>query len=352
VRKTKLSVLFLTTLLAGVGATAGPAHAAAPTSTTTVLPFTQPSDVVSSGDRVFVSGGAAATQVVVTDAAGTITGTLDKLSGPTDLQLSNDHRILYVAQPGANSIVAFNTRTLRKVATYATGAGTCPATLAFTRGSIWFGYGCGGSWGGEIGRVDLSQSPAVVTTALAGNSFYGAPLLASAGRNATVLVAGEAGLSPWTGYAYTIGTDGTLTAAGTTNHSDTGSNLGDLALDPTGKTLYGAAGAPYHLQKFTVAGMLLEGGSFQTGPYPNAAEVSRDGSLIAGGTFAWYDPDVFVFRPDGTFVTSFELGGQDHVLTDGGLTWAPDGSTLYAISNDGYLYQNPGQLHVLPVPAV
>src|SRR5688500_15026411 len=62
------------------------AQAAAPTST--VLPLERGHDVVAARDRVFVSGGPASTSVVVTDAAGTVTGVLDELPGPSDLLLS------------------------------------------------------------------------------------------------------------------------------------------------------------------------------------------------------------------------------------------------------------------------
>jgi hypothetical protein len=354
VRTAKTSVLLLTTLLAGIGGAAGATGAAQASAraepTVTVLPFTQPADVVSAGDRVFVSGGRTSTQVVVTDAAGGITGTLDGLAGPTDLQLSNDRKTLYVAEPSADSVVAFDTGSLVRSATYSTGAGTCPSTLAFTGRFVWFGYGCG-TWGGDIGRIDLGRHPAVVTTALTGMDVYGAPVLASALRNTKVLLAGEAGLSPWTGWAFTIGSGGTLTLASTTDRISTGSNLGDLAVDPSGTTGYSANGAPYRVQSFTVADLTKEGQSYETGAYPNSVDVSRDGTLIAGGVFAWYDPDVFVFRSDGTVVTQFELGGQDHVLTASGLAWSPNGRRLYALSNDGYLFQNPAQLHVLPVPA-
>ena len=348
-----MSALLLTTLLAGVGGAAGAAgaaQAAPPAQTVTILPFTQPADVVSSGDRVFVSGGRTATQVVVTDAAGAITGTLDGLSGPTDLQLSNDRKTLYVAEPTADRIVAFDTGSLTQSASYSTGAGTCPSTLAFTGRFVWFGYSCG-TWGGNIGKIDLGRQPAVVTTAQTTIDFYGAPILASAVSNNKVLFAGEAGLSPWTGWSFSIA-GGTLTQISTTSHSATGGNLGDLALAPTGTTAYSASGAPYHISSWTVADLAEEGKTYQTGPYPVAVDVTRDGALIAGGTFAWYDPDVYVFKVDGTPVTQFELGGQDHVLATSGLTWAPNGRRLYAVSNDGYLYQNPGQLHVLPVPAV
>src|SRR5690348_6437652 len=98
VRHSKKLVMLTTALLAGLtGAAITPGTAlAAPAPTVTILPFNNPSDVVSTGDRVFVSGGSESTQIAVTDAAGTLTGTIDGLEGPTKLQLSNDRKTLYV----------------------------------------------------------------------------------------------------------------------------------------------------------------------------------------------------------------------------------------------------------------
>ena len=344
-------LLSLTALVAGLaGALTAPTAALAADPTVTVLPFTRPADVVSAGDRVFISGGRDSSQIVVTDAAGTITGTIDGLSGPADLQLSNDRQTLYVALPAANAIAAYDTGTLVQSALYSTGEAGCASTLGFTGRFVWFGYGCG-QWGGEIGRIDLAHQPAVVTTALTGQSFYGAPLLSTALRNNKVLFVGQKSLSPWTGWSYAIGTGGALTLTSTTDFSSVGSNLNDAALDPTGATAYTASGYPYHIASYSTADLTKAGPTYQTGPYPVAVELSRDGTRIAGGADASYDPDVFVFNLDGTAVTQFELGGQDHILSPNGLAWAPNGRRLYAISNDGYLYQNPAQLHVLPIPA-
>lgn len=345
-------VLLLTALATCLGsliAFPGAAHAAAEP-TVTLLPFTNPADVVSSGDRVFISGGRDATQVAVTNAAGELQTTIDGLGGPTDLQLSNDRRTLYVALTTGDAIVAYDTGSLMQSAYYPTGQDSCPSSVALTGRFLWFGYGCG-SWNGEIGRYDLARQPAYVDFAVAGRNFYGPPQLASALRNNKVLFAGEKNLSPWTGYSYTIGAGGVLTQISQTDHASVGSNLVDSALDPTGTTVYTASGAPYHVQSFAMADLTRAGTTYPTGAYPNAVELTRDGTRIAGGAFAWYDPDVFVFGTDGTEVAQFELGGQDHVLIDNGLAWAPNGRRLYAVSNDGYQWQNPAQLHVLPIPA-
>jgi hypothetical protein len=345
-----LTTSLLAAGLAGVAVTPAAALAAA-APTVSTLPFGNPADVVAAGDRVFVSGGRDATQIAVATATGTVTGTVDGLDGPTDLQLSNDRKTLYVAVPQADEVVAYDTGSLTQTAVYPTGSGTCPSSLAFTGRYVWFGYGCD-SGAGNIGRIDLGHQPAVVTSGLADAAdYYYAPLLASAVRNTKVLLAGAAGLSPSIDVAYAIGTGGTLTRTSSTTWDNAGSNGEDLALDPTGTTAFSASGAPYHVQAYPVADMSQTGTAYQTGAYPNSVDVTRDGTLVAGGAFAWYDPDVFVFTADGTEVTQFELGGQDHTLATSGLAWAPNGKRLYAISNDGYLDTTPAELHVLPVPA-
>jgi hypothetical protein len=107
----------------------------------------------------------------------------------------------------------------------------------------------------------------VVTTGVTDQDFYGAPLLAAAVRNTKVLFAGEQGLSPWTGWSYSIGTGGVLTNTSTTAW-DARSNLSDAALDPAGTTVYTASGAPYHVESFPMADLIQAGPALETGPYP------------------------------------------------------------------------------------
>ncbi|MFF0466628.1 hypothetical protein ACFYPX_04175 [Micromonospora zamorensis] len=337
----------LAALTAGLltGAFPGPAVAAA-TPTATPLPLTQVADVVSAGDRVFVSGGRSSTDVVVTSATGTVVGTLSGLPGPTDLLLSADRQTLYVALPSASAIAAFDTGSLIESARYDTGVGKCPSSLALTGRYLWFGYGCD-QWGGNIGRIDLGRQPARLSTGVASEDFYYAPLLAAASQNRTVLLAGQPGLSPASVYAYGIGAGGTLTTLRTNEFSAVGSNLRDVALDPTGTTLYTAAGSPPLVQAFPFADISTPSATYATGPYPRAVELSRTGTRIAAGADAAYNPDVFVFAADGTEQARFELGDE---LSPGGLAWSPNETRVYAVTSD-WTGARPATLHVLPVPA-
>ncbi|MBL7253348.1 YncE family protein [Paractinoplanes lichenicola] len=331
--------LLLTALVTGLGGLLVAPAAAQAAPVVTTLPFANPADVVSSGDRVFISGGRDEKQIVVTDAAGTITATVDGLDGPTDLELSHDRRTLYVALPRANAIAAFDTQTLVLSARYPTGAGTCPDKLAFGGRHLWFGYGCE-AWQGEVGRVDLARPFSVVATRLTGISFFTPPLPATAARNGSVLFVGQQSLSPWTGYSFAIGATGALTKVSQTDHGSVGSDLWDAALDPTGETVYTASSTPSAAQSFVTAALTKAGRTYDTGAGPNAIELNPGGSRLAVGSDAPYGPDVFVFGVGGTAVARFELGT---ILRPGGLAWAPDGRRLYAIGT--------AQLHVLPVPA-
>ncbi|MEE6260831.1 hypothetical protein [Plantactinospora sonchi] len=338
--------LALTTGLVITGTLLNPfspaARAADPTST--VLPVERAADVVAVRDRVFVSGGVTSTSVVVASATGEVTGVLGDLPGPTDLLVSNDQSTLYVALPNANQIVAFDTGSLQESARYSTGTAACPSSLAISGRRLYFGYGCG-QWGGNIGRVDLGRQPAVVHTGLAAENYYQHPILATAVGAPSVLTAGQPGLSPSAVFVYDIGTNGALTFLRRSAHSATGSNLRDVALSRDGTSVYLAQGAPYGIQAFAVADLNQQSQFFPTTHYPNAVEVSRDGTLIAAGSDASSEPDVFILRPDGIGVTSFVL---DESLVARALAWAPNGQRLYAVTQ--HWSAGAPMLHVLPVP--
>ncbi|MCZ7439705.1 hypothetical protein O7598_25110 [Micromonospora sp. WMMC241] len=349
-RLNRRSALALAALTGALLATTpvAPASAAA-TPRAVPLPIADAADVVSAGDRVFVSGGRNSTDVVVTAANGDVLGTVSNLPGPTDLLLSADRQTLYVALPSAGAIAAVNTGTLTEFARFDTGAAGCnPSSLALTGRYLWFGYGCGdSSWNGNIGRLDLGRQPAALTTGLARQTYYGAPLLTAASQNRAVLLAGQQSLSPGSVDAYGIGAAGALSFLRTNEFSALGSNLGDIALNPAGDTVYTASGAPYEVLAFPFADITTPSATYPTGPYPVAVELTRDGGRVAAGVDGYYDPDVFVFGLGGVEQARFELGG---LLVDGGLAWAPNGARLYAITSD-WTGAVPATLHVLPVPA-
>lgn len=335
----KKLALAATAVACVTGVLAGPAAASAAPQSLIELPFTRPADVVATGDRVFVSGGRDASQIVVADAAGTVTGVLDGLAGPTDLQLSNDRRTLYVALSGADAIAAFDTASLRESARYRTGAGACPSTLAISGRYLWFGYGCG-QWDSEIGRVDLRRS--TVATGLAGETFYAPPLLAAARRNPGVLLASDTGLTPSQIWSYTVGTGGTLTPAEPAAFDPARASMYDIALDPAGTIAYTAAPAPYAVQAYAMSDLTQPIRAYDTGPYPRAVELTRDGTRIAAAA----QTRLLVFTADGSLTAQTDLAGPAFSVVRGGLAWAPNGRRLYAVT---YNLDGPGHLHVVEV---
>lgn len=346
-----LAAAFVITLPA-VLAAPGVAHAApAPVVTQLPIAVTNGADVVAAGDREFVSGGAGGTQIAVLDAAGAVVGTIDGLPGPTDLTLSNDRRTLYVALPSANAIAAFDTGSLVESARYSTGdEGDCPRYIALTGRYLWFGYSCEAG-NGDIGRIDLLRQPAQVTLGHAtGTYFYDAPMLASALRNNAVLLAGEVGSSPTTVNSFSIA-GGKLTPL--SNTRELGSNLGDLALDPAGKTAYSANGAPYHFPSVPVDDLEAPSFNYDAEPYPVAVEVSRDGTKLVGGIDGTYEPDVYFYTIGNTTpLSTYEVGSGQWVMMDGGLAFAPNGRKVFALSTDELWDPTTNaHLHVIPVPA-
>ncbi|MDG4832559.1 hypothetical protein O7627_25085 [Solwaraspora sp. WMMD1047] len=327
------------TLLHPFGAAA---QAAAPY---TELPLDRADDVVATAERVFISSGNLSQSVAVTDPAGEVLGMLDALPGPADLLLSDDQSTLYVALPNVNQIAAFDTGSLTETARYATGAGACPSSLALAGDRLYFGYGCD-QWGGNIGRIDLDQQPATVHTGLASESFYRHPLLSTVPGAPSVLIAGQPALSPASVSVYSVAASGALAFQRRTAHTAAGSNLRDIALGADAASVYLAQGAPYGIQAFAVADLNQQSMFIPTTAYPNAVEVSPSGARIAAGSDAAYQPDVFILRPDGIRVTTFELG---QTLVTGALAWSPDGGAVYAVSQ--HWSGSPPQLHVLPVPA-
>ncbi|MBM0234857.1 hypothetical protein JNW91_25425 [Micromonospora sp. STR1_7] len=211
---------------------------------------------------------------------------------------------------------------------------------------LWFGYGCD-QWGGNIGRIDLGRQPARLSTGVASQDFYNAPLLAAASQNRSVLLAGQPSLSPASVYAYGIGAGGALTTLRTNSWSVIGSNLREIALDPTGTTLYTAAAYPYEVQAFPFADISTPTATYPADAYPSAVDVSRDGTRVAVGRDASYGPEVFAFTPDGTELARFELTGK---LVPGAVAWSPNGARLYAVSDD-WPNANQAILHILPIPA-
>lgn len=326
---TALAVLFSSVVL--IGGAANPAAA----DSSTILPAASVGDIVADGvhHRVFISDPLGA-RVLVTDYSGKVVATIPKLPGVTGLELSADSGTLYAGVRDADAIAAIDTAALVESARYETGRDTEPTYPALAGGKLWFGYGASAE--GNIGSIDLSGAEPVITLDQDPNrTWYSAPVLDSAPGAPNALAAGIKGQSPTEIAMYDVSSG---TATKTAHVSTDGGNLGDLALTPDGTQLVVASGSPYHHAAYRTSDLTAET-NYPTDAYPNAVDIAPDGT-IAAGTFAWYDPDVFIFKQNGTeplrtydFPNTSTSSGSD-TLMSAGLAWAPDTSRLFAVTEN------------------
>lgn len=336
---TALAVLFSSVALVATGT----GSAAADSSTS--LPLKSTGDIVVDGvhQRVFISDPTAG-QVLVTDYAGAVVGTVGSLPGVRDLELSPDSGTVYAAVGNADAIAAIDTATATEAHRYSTGTAD-PQYLTETGGKIWFGYG--GAAKGNIGSLDLSGTDPVVTLDQAPvNAWYSAPILeASAGAPGT-LVAGAPDQSPVVLAVYDVSSGTPSQTAYAFDPGDTGGgNLMDMAVTPDGKDVVTASGAPYYQAVYKLTD-LSKDGKYVTNPYPNAVDIAPNGD-VAAGTSSTDEPDVHIFKP-GTSIPLKDYTFGSDALTARGLAWAPDSSKLFAVARSGV---DAYALHVYDDPA-
>ncbi|WP_405583658.1 Ig-like domain repeat protein [Streptomyces sp. NBC_01190] len=294
--------------------------------------------------HVFISGGPGSTGLAVTDFDGGRVGTVTGEPGATSMALSPDGGTLYVALPGSDAVSAVDTATLTETARYSTGTGPQEAAryLAFAGGRLWFGYGEGGR--GGIGSIDVGAARPTVSPA-DGGFWYAAPVLASSPAAPGVLVAGDNTSEPSQVKVYDVSAGSAVTTA---YRSDGGAFVQDLAITPDGKDVLVATGYPYYQQVFKL-GDLSDDGRYTTSNYPDSVAVAPDGTVAAGVHSG--RPDIYVF-PAGTDTAlhSYDVSSENNNvdLASAGLAWAPDGSRLFAITEQ--LGGGPPILHVLADP--
>ncbi|MET7988100.1 Ig-like domain repeat protein [Streptomyces sp. NPDC005281] len=301
-----------------------------------ILPVKSVGDIVVDGvhRRVFVSDPSNG-KIVVTDYSGTVVKQITSLPGVQGLELSADSGTLYAAVPGGNdAIVAIDTATATQSDRYPTG-NLDPKYPALAGGKLWFGYGSAGS--GNIGSVDLTGPEHKVTPAQDADSpWFAAPMLASSPGAPGQLVAGIPVQSPLELAVYDVSSDTVVRTAHTSPSN--GGSLADLAVTPDGKDVVVAGAGPNAHTVYRTSD-LSEDGTYRTVAYPNAVDIAPNG-MVAAGSFAWYDPDVYVFRAGATsplrqydFPNTGDSSGAD-TLAESGLAWAPDESRLFAVSSN------------------
>ncbi|MGW6741959.1 Ig-like domain repeat protein [Streptomyces sp. NPDC055025] len=323
---TALAVLISSSALA-VG-TAGSAAA----DSAAALPITSYGDLAVDGvhKRVYISDPAGG-KVVVTDYAGKLVTTVPNLPGVRDLAITPDSATVYAAVPGDDSVVAIATSTSTEATRFAIGENTDPQTLAVAGGRVWFAYGQQPSH--HVGSFDpAAATPEVVLDQLPDRSWYDAPELESAGNT---LVFGHHGT--WSGLAVYDVSTGAPVLRKEGMPPEAANYMNDFALSADGKKIVAASGeSPYAATAINADDLTRTGGYPTEAGGPTSAAIAPDGT-VALSTFAWYDKDVFVFKPGTTkpyrtYTYAQSASGGDTIANQG-LAWAPDSSRLFVISS-------------------
>jgi hypothetical protein len=100
-------------------------------------------------------------------------------------------------------------------------------------------------------------------------------------------------------------------------------------VDKYGETLFTGAGSRNATQAYATAD-LSGRGSYYTGYYPLAVAQSPDGFHLANGVRATGD-DVYVYEMGGVIPES-RLDVSSDVVAPRGVTWSPDSSRLYVVT--------------------
>ncbi|XVU25340.1 hypothetical protein ACQPZJ_50595 [Actinoplanes sp. CA-054009] len=318
---------------------AGPAHA----DTYAGLPIGKVGEVVVDGahQRVLISDPSSG-KIIQTTYDGALTASENGYPGVEDLLLSADKTRLYAAWPQGHAVVAFSTTDLSEITRYDVGADVDPHTLAAAGDRIWFGYQSGAEQGG-IGSLDLRGDDPKVTLDDGASKWLDAPRLATAANKPGVLAA--AGRVPADGdfKAAMAMFDVTGDAPQRTAAVGFYAKPYEIALTPDGsKLLY-----PWNdtLASRLTSNLALTSTVYQMTHTANSVDVAPDGT-IAGGSFAPYNPDLYVFTPGNSLIRRYELpdtGNSSYTsdtLDDGALAWEPGSSQLFAVAyNDSDAYR-------------
>ncbi|HEX6076180.1 MAG TPA: hypothetical protein VFZ32_13055 [Micromonosporaceae bacterium] len=98
--------------------------------------------------------------VVVAGVDGHITGTITGLTNPGEMTLTPDSSTVYVIGRGASTIAAIDTVT-HAVIRASLPEGTCPASVTFTAGKVWYSYAmCSEPSSGGVGWFDPTSRQA------------------------------------------------------------------------------------------------------------------------------------------------------------------------------------------------
>lgn len=295
--------------------------------------------------KVFVSGGATANGVAIVDPGEDEAELIGNLPGASGMAFVGSE--LFVALAAGDGIAVLDSSTGDELRRIATRPGTCPAHLAATEATLYFGYGCDTEWSGGIGAVALDdpaaepvydlQCAAVDPAEACQARFHRAPLLRAEGRR---LLAGQLSLSQSTVRAYDI-----EPSLHERHASDmVGAHLTDLAFGQAGE-FYSAAGSKEFAQAWGFEDFDRRG-SYAVEGGVRALALSPNGEALALGTTG-VDNDLYLYEPGGAApLARFDLcGGR---FADRGLEWSADSMRLFAVTT---CHTNSApKLHVIEDP--
>jgi hypothetical protein len=275
--------------------------------------------------------------VAVLDLSGTVISTLTGEAGADGLLVRSGS--LYVANANAGTIDEFDTTTLHKTRTVATGL-LQPRDLVYAAGALWT------QSGSALAQVDVTTGGVTTwpTVSLGG--------LVSDPANAQEIVTYMIGSSPVSMGVIDL-SSGTPTLTvnrweGTAVPSGI-ANVNDVAVSPDGTHTVPAGGYPYEFVELNTSNMQPSGVIYPANPYPTAvAMTSAAGGLFAGGMNGIYNPDVVVYALDNPAVgiANYDFGTTSETTLPKGLAFSPDGSRLFIVT--GGTAANPNdEFHVL-----
>jgi hypothetical protein len=302
---------------------ATPAAAQAAGTTSTPLPVDRADTLVfdPGSEHLYLSTGPGRSEVLVTDAAGTVVQRLSGLPGASGLVL--DAGVVYVALHDAGAIAAFDTGTLAESQRWSLPADVCPDRLAVTAGRLVFtATNCGevfvNGWVGTLdratGSVTLSQPNTQHTPSLAANPASNglAAVADSYSSPAAVVLYDVRGAAP-----AEVNANGNLTG------------IADLAMAPDGRSVFVSTGSGGYLVPLDT---LAFGRSVTSS---SVAGWSGDGGRLVIGS-----GELLTVWPAGATATSSGLRGPfDTVARRGRLAVDPAAARAWVVSAE--FLQNP-----------
>ncbi|MEV0426474.1 hypothetical protein [Micromonospora sp. NPDC050495] len=289
------------------------------------------------GRLYLAQGVGGALPLVVTDLDGRLLNRVTAVADISDLVLSDDGRILYVAQD-FNRIVALDADTLTIVASYPAPPGAHLYTVEPTGDKIVGGFIDAGLGSGGLLIWSAPGTPPVVYTE--GPNYH--PIIDASPGAPGLLVAGDTGYSPVSTYVVDVAGDSPRIVG---RRDNTGSNLIDYAVSPDGTEVVETVGYPYEHHSYRLPD-LADATVYPSGVYPQDAAWSGDASTVAIGraSTGTGDADVYLYGKGGTvptYAVDFRNGDS---LWAGTLLVNRDGTRAWAVSSTDP-YQETQLLH-------